>query len=268
MESKLSAAFKRSLFGQILNELRNRDSITHKIIPRYPRNSMSVSDLFIGGPKDLKTVFAAENILALSTGNAVPIRHKFVYVDPDGKVVKIDEVVTSEPFYIHQLEHFSSGYFTFLHLTESLNLDIDAKNAEYRQHRGLTGYMRNKNDLVHYVHGNIGALYVSGRNNLKSLVKQRNQKTYTIQEDFREGMIYDFVVTNPTARELQLTIKGFNAKKILNRNISLTIKPFGLSVFNNHGEDSILSFTSKLTVTRPIIFESNADYSQFNVYHS
>ena len=268
MENKLSTIFKRSLFGQILNELRNHDSITHKVIPRFPRNSMSVSDLFIGGPEYLKTVFAAENALALSTGDAVPIRHKFVYVDSDGKVVNVDEVVTSERIYIHQLRRFGGGYFTFLHLTEALNLANDTKDAVYRQHRGLTGYMRNGNDLVHYVHGNIGALYVSGRNTVKTLVKQRKKKTYTIQENFCEGMNYDFVIGNPTARDLQLTIKGFSAKKVLIRSMSLNIKPFGISVFSNHGEDAILSFTSKLPVTRPTVFESNADYSQFNVYHA
>jgi hypothetical protein len=121
---------------------------------------------------------------------------------------------------------------------------------------------------VHYVHGNIGALYISGRNTVKTLVKQRNKKTYTVQENFCEGMNYDFVIGNPTAKDLQLTIKGFNTKKVLIRSMSLNVKPFGISVFSNNGEDAILSFTSKLPVTRPTVFESNANYSQFNVYHA
>jgi len=260
---------KSTLLAQVCNELFNRKTIPHKIFPRNPTSGRSVSDLFVGRSDGFETIFAAENVLTLLSDVEVEITHKFIYLSNDGQITKHESVTTREPIYLHQLNPPVEGIYLFIHLTEYSEKRNSIKSSQlYRQHRNLTGFVATGHSLVNYVHGNIGAIYLAKSGRLKSIVGQSAIKTYSIQEKFIEGYQYEFVLCNPTSRNLKVKVSGFD--KELNERIQtfLSISPFGMAVFKNNGEQRLLSFTSRLPVTRPIVFERSENHSHLNVFHS
>ena len=269
MINNLITKLRPTVLSQVGNELLNRKSIAHKIFPRNPNSGRSVSDLFVGRSDGFETIFAAENVLTLLSDVEVEITHKFLYLSNDGQIVKHETVTTHEPIYLHQLSPPVEGIYLFIHLTEyddnrtSVNL-----SRLYRQHRNLTGFAATGQSLVNYVHGNIGAVYVAKSGRLKSIVGQSAIKTYSIQEKFIVGYQYDFVLCNPTSRNLDVKVSGFDGELNEQMQSFFSISPFGMAVFKNYGEQTVLSFTSKLPVTRPIVFERSENGTHLNVFHS
>lgn len=269
MLNNLITKLRPTVLSQVCNELLNKKSIPHKIFPRNPTSGRSVSDLFVGRSDGFETIFAAENVLTMLLDVEVDITHKFIYLSNDGQIAKSEVVTTHEPIYLHQLNPPVEGIYLFIHLTEyhdngtSINL-----SKLYRQHRNLTGFAATGQSLMNYVHGNIGAVYVAKSGRLKSIVGQSAIKTYSIQEKFVEGYQYDFVICNPTSRNLDVKVSGFDEEFNEQMQSFFSISPFGMAVFKNYGEQMFLSFTSRLPVTRPIVFERSENDTRLNVFHS
>jgi len=269
MLSNLITKLKPTVLGQVCNELLNRKSIPHKIFPRNPTSGRSVSDLFVGRSDGFETIFAAENVLTLLSDVEVEITHKFIYLSNDGQIIKRESVTTREPIYLHQLNPPVDGIYLFIHLTEYNDNRTSIKSSQlYRQHRNLTGFVATGHSLINYVHGNIGAVYVAKNSRLKSIVGQSATRTYSIQEKFIEGYQYEFVLCNPTSKNLDIKVSGFDGELNEQMQSFFSISPFGMAVFKNYGEQMLLSFTSKLPVTRPIVFERSENGTHLNVFHS
>lgn len=264
--------FKSTRLAQIMNKTRNLQSHPYRIFRINPSGYSSISDLFVGRNGDFKTIFRAENTLALMAGELIPVRHLLTYFDEGGRIVLSENFETDSFIYDLELSKDVPDIFSFTHHTtyskDSKLLLSDDLSALYRQHRGYTGFKYLDQPFYNFVHGNWGALYISNRGSIRSLSRQTSQHTYTIQEKFVNSFDYDIIIQNPTEKNLDVQIYGVDIHGFEKDQLNLSIPKFGFFSFRPRDIHPIVSICSDFSVLRPYVFETSKRLKTCNVFHA
>ena len=157
--------------------------------------------------------------------------------------------------FTHQIIHYES-FNNFLE-----RLGFSSKLNIIPQSRGYTKYFSNKKEIGACVHGNFGGL---ASENIKT-AKQRNLHVYTIPYNFFNKYEYHLVFNNPTNDELEIEARFLN-----NENITrIYLNPMGTNLIIVNNYSGPISFTSKLPICRPIIFQNPPPKTKnFDVLHA
>ena len=236
----------------------------------------NLSDFFIWSNDCCQIEFVAENLRSLITGKRIEVTHNFIFFNEKGEFITNQKYQTSNFFEKIMLtspfENPKSKYFSFIHFVDSktsLNEIFDNFGLKKlydicEQNRGYTVYYPDENKYSGaVVHGNFGGI---SKKFLRRVKTNFRKHIYTPIYKFEELENYDLVFNNPTNSNILIKIIFNDSDKIINLNIpSLGTKFF--SLFNYSGS---ISFESKLSICRALIFRNPAPNSKgtFDVFHS
>lgn len=240
--------------------------------PRYDK--ATVSDLFFWRrDKYCSTYYDLVNVPSLVDDSDCDLKVRIVFFDPNGIIIDSSEldIPAKGLFRIHVNDYIGSTdwcYGTFAVFSERVPKEVlDARG--FLAERGYCSYaVDGKNEIRHYVHGNIEAVAYegpSGRINTIGSISLKKRR-YRVQYSFMAGFSYSVVVVNPTNRRQEVNIHCYESG-ISESKQSATLSPMGVSIFSvvfgkNMGHVEI---ESRLVMARPTIFLSpNVVYDVFH----
>lgn len=154
------------------------------------------------------------------------------------------------------------GTFSCIHLSNNLNI---IENNSFIAERGYCGYSRNDSICKSYVHGNLDA--ISYDKSDIEMLGNYNKRTYfyNLQYEFKAGINYDIVLTNPTNNNQNITLNFINNNSF---DQVYNIKPRGSIVKNIFFTNNLkvkLIIKSNIYMARPIIFRYHEN--SLDVFH-
>jgi len=252
------------------NSIHVRDYPYARLMPfKYPHN---LSDLFVL-PRDIsKTLFIAENPYANLIAKPFCVSHNFHFFDNTGKLSSKYSYVSSsfsERIPLNAPIN-NSSYCSFTHHVKPLDLSHDDYVKEVLKteidvtfnHRGYTVYYSSPSDSIGLtVHGNFGSV----PENLELLARQRQPCVYTPVYRFSDNYCYHLVFSNPTPKDLTITIHSSSVSKP----ITFSLSPLATHAYTLTGHEGLLSIESALPVCRPVVFvyDQHSENNLLDVFH-
>jgi len=272
MNTPVLSKFRHGVIMASIDGLRKLPDMSNSVLHYFPKYSQSLSDMFLARSGQFKTIFIAENPLAMTIGEAVNVKHEFYFNGSDGRHIFSHTIKTDSFMYNYELPELSEELVSFGHFTTYEKRDINKvssiRHSTYRNNRGYTGYLRGSTLLPSFVHGNFGGLYLDCHRTLKSIARQRSLHTYLVQEIFSEHCDYELIFLNPTSKSLDITISAYDDHGEICFVSEKTIRPFGLMKFSAPKGSRIMFWSSRLPILRPLIFELPQSDNGCNVFHS
>lgn len=273
--------------ANLINKIKSIIPLKTKIILSYLKNinhnaydlnyflkpNTSSSDFFIWDKDCLSIGFIAENIRAILLGYEVPVIHHFKFFTKEGELLEKQSFKSNDFFAKINFKKINSNdkYISFIHYVESsLNLKeiliskgVNKISDFAEQNRGYTVYY--PYDLITgvVVHGNFGGI----SKDLKKSARQTFIKhIYTPIYKFEESSDYDLVFNNPTPNLIRIKV----TLNELNKSNYLTIPSMGTRYLNIKNFSGSVSFISKLSICRSLIFKNPTKnlLGNFDVFHS
>ena len=233
----------------------------------------NVSDFFVFDSYCEKVVFVAENLRALIIGREINVTHNFIFFSQDGSFLEKQTFKTKDFFnkIILKSVNGEGRYISFIHYVESdqsfedilLKKGINSKLKLYEQNRGYLIFYPISLGSGSAVHGNFGGI---SKDLKKTAIKTFLSHLYTPIYKFDHGSKYDLVFNNPTNSSLSIKVIFNNSLKKIN----LKIPSLGTKYLSINNYDGSLSFESRLSICRPLIFKNPTPNKSgtFDVFHS
>jgi|APSaa5957512535_1039671.scaffolds.fasta_scaffold13368_4 hypothetical protein len=246
------------------------------IYSKFSNIKTEVSDFFAFRLDGYETIFVAENSLALLLGKHVDCIHVFHFFDVNGAPcglfkagndkfhhrLKINKKITNNVVmgsFVHHVQYEDN----ILKQCKALLADISF------QHRGYTGFRKEKDFGYSYVHGNFGAVYFDKSQKIKSLARLRSRHVYVPQFIIKPSHEYELIFSNPTNKKTCLEIFLINdieTKSLKN----ICLNPHATYKFTLQDldikSDYNISWETSFPIGRCVVFEYHEKY--FDVFHS
>ena len=248
----------------------NHNPYTLWSILNPPQN---LSDFFVIDCSCEKVVFIAENLRALILGREINVTHNFLFFSQDGSFLGKQTFIAKDFFSKIILKSIPGNgkYISFIHYVESdlgfedifLEKGIKNKFKLNEQNRGYLIFYPMPSSLGNIVHGNFGGI---SKNLKKTAKKTFLTHLYTPIYKFDNDIKYDLVFNNPTNSSLSINVIFNNSSKKIN----LKIPSLGTKYLSVEKYAGSLSFESKLSICRALIFKNPTPNTSenFDVFHS
>lgn len=256
------------LLSYLKNINHNPYSLWYMLNP--PEN---VSDFFVFDSYCEKVVFVAENLRALIMGREVNVTHNFIFFSQDGSFLG-KQTYKAKDFFNKIILKSKKGegrYISFIHYVESdlsfedifFKKGINSKFKLYEQNRGYLIFYPMSLVSGSVVHGNFGGI---SKDLKKTAIKTFLTHVYTPIYKFDNDSTYDLVFNNPTKSSLSVKVIFNNSLKKIN----LKIPSLGTKYLSIYNYDGSLSFESRLSICRALIFKNPTpnQSGNFDVFHS
>ena len=252
-----------------------RQSLTKK-----PKNmSTKISDLFVWrSSSKWETFFELVDIASLFENKTMPRNYvDIVFFNSNGETIlqrKIELIknrrqvinISNLLSKVGHIEKYGEvGAFAIFH---SNIPKIIPKLSSFIAERGYVSYKYKDNPLRSYVHGNLDAISMC-ENNINT-VGGRGFLTrkYNLQYELKGGSVYELGIVNSSNKNMlvECEFTPINGGPIVTKLESINskgVKVFSIGVDPKHSYRAIMS--SKLIMTRPLVFRINEDY--FDVFH-
>jgi len=261
--------FKIKIFLSYLKNINhNPYSLWFTLNP--PQN---LSDFFVFDRYCNTIVFVAENLRALILGREINVTHNFIFFSQNGDFLGKQTFVAKDFFNKIILKSIPGNekYISFIHYVESdfsfedilLEKGLNKKFKLNEQNRGYLIFYPISSSLGSVVHGNFGGI---SKDLKKTAIKTFLNHIYTPIYKFDSSSKYDLVFNNPTNSILSINVIFNNSSK----RIKLKIPSLGTKYLMIENYDGSLSFESRLSICRPLIFKNPTpnEYGNFDVFHS
>jgi hypothetical protein len=262
-----------SVLSKVHRKIKFGINIPLKVFKKPKDKDAVTSDLFpIRNDENWSTEFEFLNLPGLIHGD-ISSNHKanLVFFNRDGvelgrRYVEINglgrKTVNLRDFMKDGLE--DSSTFSVFHERSGTESDL---GGSFMAERGYAGYKFRNAPVKGYVHGNLDAVSCSSG----AIQKLGNfgfpKKTYFVQHLLTGPAEYNFVVTNPTSKKIEIEpiIEINGTVKVLPK---LTIQSLGCRISSVNIQDSEIGqikFKSSLYLSRPVVFR--IANSSFDVFH-
>ena len=234
----------------------------------------NLSDFFIFDSNCDRNVFIAENLRALILGREINVTHNFIFFSQDGSFLEKQTFNAKDFFNKITLKPSQSNnekYISFIHYVDSefsyrdilVEKGIKRKFKLNEQNRGYLIFYPSSFALGSVVHGNFGGISSDLK---KTACKTFLNHIYTPIYKFDNNSKYDLVFNNPTNSNLSINVIFNNSLKRIN----LKIPSFGTKYLSIEKYDGSLSFESRLSICRALIFKNPTPNKSgtFDVFHS
>ena len=248
-----------------------------KKITRKPASKGAViSDLFpLRCDSQWQTHFELLNVSGLISGNNSSVQEKsalFVFFNHEGTKMgeKLVAIPSSGRSSIALDNAFDSSIskassFAVFHEFSDQTLEI---GESFLAERGYTGYSRSDSRIRGYVHGNFDSLaYKDGK--IQSVGnKGLLPRYYTVQHPLRGPATYEFFLSNPTSRSVEVRVLHGVEGEGWNEVEGFKLNPRGSRIFRvekKGDKPSFVRIRSKFYLGRPVVFRLAG--GGFDVFH-
>jgi len=250
--------------------------IPRKITRKPEEKGAVISDLFpLRSDEHWQTHFELLNVSGLISGDNSSTQERkarFVFFNSEGTKLteKLIEIPSSGRRTIKLDNEFdpsisSASSFAVFHEIPNQALDI---GGSFLAERGYTGYSRRDSQIRGYVHGNLDSLAFKDGKIQTIGNKGILPRFYTVQHPLRGPATYEFFLSNPTSRAVNVRVlKGQDGKGWAEVE-RFKLSPRGSWIFKIESRDEKASFIrirSRFYLGRPVAFRIAG--RGFDVFH-